>query len=396
MRKNKPLISVIVPIYNTDTYLEECLDSVIKQAYENLEIILIDDGSTDTCPQICDRYAEQDDRIVVVHQENRGLVASRKVGVNKARGEYVGFVDSDDWIEPQTYSSLINANEIDADIISFGYRCVHPKWEYDIVNEFTEGIYKGKGVKELYSKMMYDKETRQSGITRSLCSKLIKRYLLRESMVELDEKITLGEDAAVVYKCCLKANTIMIVNKAFYKYRVHEKSMCRTSEEELFSRVFWFYEYMKKVFLKYDEKYGLVKQLNWYTFEFLENGLVKNFNMVLEPVTKMPPIANVKIILYGAGVCGKEYYECIQEDENFNLVSWVDKKCFNQLIQGYLIEEPSIGIKKEYDKIIIAVKSESVAEEIRSELVQMGVKQENIIWDSLKYFNRDIRKIGWR
>ncbi len=105
------LISIIVPIYNTEAYLEKCIDSIRNQTYENIEIILVDDGSTDSSPQICDRYAQLDSRIVVLHRANAGVSASRNAGLAIANGKYIGCVDSDDWIEPDMYEKMYLACE---------------------------------------------------------------------------------------------------------------------------------------------------------------------------------------------------------------------------------------------------------------------------------------------
>lgn len=102
-----PIISVIIPIFNVEKYLKRCVDSIINQTYKNLEIILVDDGSTDECPGICDDYAKKDGRIKVIHKENGGLSDARNAGMKTASGEYIGFVDSDDWIDLQTYSLVL-------------------------------------------------------------------------------------------------------------------------------------------------------------------------------------------------------------------------------------------------------------------------------------------------
>ena len=103
------LISVIIPIYNVEAYLDECIASVIAQTYSNLEIILVDDGSPDNCPQMCDEWAAKDSRIRVIHKENGGLSDARNAGIDIATGEYIAFVDSDDWIEPEMYEIMLAA-----------------------------------------------------------------------------------------------------------------------------------------------------------------------------------------------------------------------------------------------------------------------------------------------
>ena len=97
------MISIIVPIYKVEKYINKCVDSILHQTYDELEIILVDDGSPDNCPAICDEYAKKDSRIQVIHKQNGGLINARKSGLEIAKGEYIGFVDGDDWIEPEMY-----------------------------------------------------------------------------------------------------------------------------------------------------------------------------------------------------------------------------------------------------------------------------------------------------
>lgn len=106
------LLSVIVPVYKVEPYLHRCVDSIRNQTYKNLQIILVDDGSPDNCGKICDEYAELDARIIVVHQKNRGLSGARNTGLRYAKGEYVAFVDSDDWISSDMYQTLVNLVEL--------------------------------------------------------------------------------------------------------------------------------------------------------------------------------------------------------------------------------------------------------------------------------------------
>ena len=125
-----PLISVIVPVYNVAPYLTRCLDSIVMQTWQNLEIILVDDGSRDDSVGICDLYAARDARIRVIHKENGGLSSARNAGLDIAAGEYVGFVDSDDWIEPDMFEYLLqNAENYGADIATCGH-----------VDEFNKSI----------------------------------------------------------------------------------------------------------------------------------------------------------------------------------------------------------------------------------------------------------------
>lgn len=115
-----PKLSIIVPVYKVEQYLHKCLDSILSQTFTDFELILIDDGSPDRCGEICDEYAAKDDRIIVIHQKNKGVSAARNAGLDIARGEYIGFVDSDDWIDPKMYESMLCDTYKDFDIVTVG------------------------------------------------------------------------------------------------------------------------------------------------------------------------------------------------------------------------------------------------------------------------------------
>lgn len=132
---NSPLVSVIVPVYNVAPYLEQCLDSIVNQTYRNLEIILVDDGSTDESGAICDRYAEQDGRIQVVHKENGGQSSARNVALDMMTGEWVLFVDSDDWIELNTLELLFEQKDERADLVEFGWNFIYRDSNKVFLNE---------------------------------------------------------------------------------------------------------------------------------------------------------------------------------------------------------------------------------------------------------------------
>ena len=140
-------ISVIVPVYKVEPYLRKCLDSIVNQTYRNLEIILVDDGSPDNCGRICDEYAERDNRIRVIHQKNGGVSSARNEGLKIASGDWIGWVDSDDWIEPDMFEYLLeNAKKSKADIAVcsrkewYKDRCILRKWEKDILLNTEEAL----------------------------------------------------------------------------------------------------------------------------------------------------------------------------------------------------------------------------------------------------------------
>lgn len=379
------LISVIVPVYNTEQYLSFCLKSIINQTYKNIEIILVDDGSTDGSPSICDDYAKRDSRVLVIHQNQQGLVAARKAGVKAANGEYCIFVDSDDWISEELLESALSLSQNGIiDIVNYAIVSVdgtnHVKWHYTIPN----GIYENQQLEDIYKKMMFDFEKNSPGIIQSLCTKLIKRELLRESIRTVDNRITMGEDAAVVYKALLTASKIAITNECYYFYRIHQTSMCHSKDSDIFSRTYYFYRYMYDVFSKYGTKYYLNKQLQAYVMSFIEKGLVDIFSIKLR-VSYTLPInlfhnCDKKIVLYGAGNVGKSYYKQLIHENKFELLAWADKGQAGQYIFDQKIVSPESLKDFEFDKILIAVKNLDIVEKIKSELSKY-IKKEKILWE---------------
>lgn len=211
MRNEMPLISVIIPVYNVSKYVTRCVESVQNQTYVNLQILLIDDGSTDESGNICDELAAGDTRIQVIHQENGGLSAARNTGLEAAKGEYVFFVDSDDWIEPETIGGLYEwMLENDAEIGACGVRYAYDIGKEDVELAFTSGnanVWSGRGsIRELI-------------LTNNICSvawnKLYKKSLWGD--IRFPEG-KLHEDEFTIYKVLFRSKKVCFTPKLWYNY----------------------------------------------------------------------------------------------------------------------------------------------------------------------------------
>lgn len=217
-----PMFSVIVPIYKVEAYLKKCIESILSQTYENFELILVDDGSPDKSPEICDEYAKKDKRIKVIHKENGGLVSARNIGIKSSVGNYICYVDGDDWIVPnllEDMNSIILQNE-NIDIIIFNIEKIYKDHTENIEFYVQEGLYnKERLEKEVYPYMMYDsrKPFCTGLIFPAACNKIYKRELLVNHHCE-NEEIKMGEDNAFVFECMLYANQVYFYNKILYKY----------------------------------------------------------------------------------------------------------------------------------------------------------------------------------
>lgn len=212
------MISVIIPVYNTATYLEKCLDSVCGQTYQNLEIICVDDGSTDGSEKIVEDYARKDPRIMVIHKSNGGESSARNVGLQHSTGEYVGFVDCDDWIEPEMYEKMIGAmRDKNLDMAACGYYWETDKESNPIKNKFPVSK-ETFGRKELFQ-YVYIRD-RYRGVTSWIWCKLFKRELLQVDgrMLRFDENLRFGVDILFFIQAAANAERICYLEQPLYHY----------------------------------------------------------------------------------------------------------------------------------------------------------------------------------
>lgn len=236
----KPLLSVVVPIYNTKNYLKECLDSIINQTYPNIEIILVDDCSTDGSSDICDEYLNGFKDIICIHKkENQGLACARRDGLLSASGEYIGFVDSDDWIEPSMYDEMMS-HVIDdgAQIVSCdAYRELENNSNRIENDPIESGLYFGERIKWVKENIVYYKKYRTGLVTVSVPLKVYKKELLQTCITNIPPHMTHWEDLTYVFNPYFNANKIYVTRKVFYHIRYRKGSMSRNIDENTFREI---------------------------------------------------------------------------------------------------------------------------------------------------------------
>lgn len=230
-------VSVTVPIYNTATYLRQCLDSLKAQTLKNIEFILVDDGSTDISGVICEEYAKKDSRFRVIHQKNGGLAAARQTGLDNVHGEYVIVCDSDDWAEPDMYEKLYQkAKETNADIVLCGY-----------YSEYGDGrIVPVQTIFKENDGIVDNNDVLYRGVNPSW-NKLIRFSLFEQTKATYEPGINLGEDALIMYKL-LKGNPrIMQVRERLYHYRrsFGSKSYTNNIRMDNIKQMNYIYEWLK-------------------------------------------------------------------------------------------------------------------------------------------------------
>ena len=218
----EPLISIIIPVYKAEAYLDNCMKSVLNQSYRNLEVILVDDGSPDLSGALCDRYAEEDSRVRVIHKKNGGAADARNCGLDVASGEYVAFVDSDDWIERDMYELLLEQIcKYDAKLCVCG--------RYDVINgERVAGLGPERNIlldeKNAYRTLLIERE-----LDSSPCDKLYHKSIFSELRFPVG---VINEDAAIIHQIISNAGGVCLLNRRLYYYNHHAGSVTTSAFSE--------------------------------------------------------------------------------------------------------------------------------------------------------------------
>ncbi len=259
IENNLPLVSVVVPVYKTERYIKQCVDSIIGQTYKRLQIILVDDGSPDACPQICDEYASSDSRVVVIHKQNGGAMYARKAGLDYANGAYILFVDGDDWLEADAVEVLLARAESDgADCVMFGYvreyegkSIPNPLFEDDFSYDEAESerLIHRRLVGPLGDELIHPE--RVDNLV-SVCMKLYRTETARRGRIVSERAVGTSEDT-VFNLYALEGCRISYVDRCFYHYRKsNAQSITTAHKPELADK----WDRLYEIFCDYIEKSG--------------------------------------------------------------------------------------------------------------------------------------------
>ena len=282
-------VSVVVPIYNVEQYLEKCIESIANQTYDDLEIILVDDGSTDSSPSICDKWKELDHRVIVIHKENGGLSSARNAGLEVASGQYIMFEDSDDWLDLDIIKKSVERIENDnSDLVIFGYKKIDENG--NALGEFTFG-------NKTFSNQEMSCQLHRRILEMSFgyaWNKLYRLSTIQSSNLKNDGSIIDRED--LYFNLCLfnYMNRISFINKVGYYYLQRKSSLLHNSDLARLKGIDIFYEKIKKIALgnREDEK----KVINMVLLHYLSDVIIKNI-IWNTSISKREKIQNIKNIL---------------------------------------------------------------------------------------------------
>lgn len=268
-----PAVSVIVPVYNIEKYLVECLDSLANQSLNNIQVILVDDGSTDNSGEICKEYVETHEGFEYYYKENGGTASARNVGLEHATGEFIGFVDSDDWIEPDMFETMyLKAKEDNADIL---YCVMQGLGDYE---QIKSGTYDAEDIyREIYPRLLPYIST--TGTFRTLdwgnCSRLYRNKIIQDNEIRFFSKSRRCEDFAFTVECTLHSKTYSIINKGeLYHYRPNEKSKTRSYSKNMWQSIRALMMYVRQITSGFNT-YDFADAVDYCIFYF-SAGVIRN------------------------------------------------------------------------------------------------------------------------
>ena len=369
-----PKLSVIVPVYNVAQYLPQCLDSIINQAFRDIEIICVNDGSTDNSLEILKSYAEKDGRIHIVNKANGGHTSARKAGVSIAKGEYIVFVDSDDWLEVNALSVMYDAMKREkVDCVMCNHYVDDGNTSRKVAHGFAAGRYDKDDLRQIvYPRMIVNGEFFDWGINPSLWGKIFDANLLKRVLTNEDGQIVVGEDAAVVFPLVRETQNIYICPEYLYHYRQNAMSIMKSKfdgevERKIFAAL---YRYAQELCVCHEDM-----RRQW--LQYVLFLMIQRADALYDGVENLPylfPFPNVKkgsdILLYGASTYGQRLYRWLAESKFCNVVAWYDQNAEEFAKQGLPVCLPKDISGRDTKDIVVAVTIAKTRKEIEGYLRQ--------------------------
>lgn len=242
LKLNK-LISIIIPVYNAEKYIDKCLDTLIHQTYTNLQIIIVDDGSKDDSLNICKKIASSDHRIEIYSKENGGVSQARNDGIRYAKGEYIAFIDADDWVSLDYIEKLYtNINKTNSDITFCKYGIMQEDKLFYFEPDYPESIISGTQEFDSFLIRFFDKKHYFMG---SSCRSLIKKSIIEN--ISFNENLYMYEDLIFIFKCLMKSNKVSFINDILYFYRDNATSILHSKKSNFLNHQLEVYKEIKNI-----------------------------------------------------------------------------------------------------------------------------------------------------
>lgn len=374
------LISVVVPIYNLDAYLYQCVSSIVEQTYRHLEIILVDDGSTDNALEICEYFRKKDVRIKLIAQPNSGLVSARKAGLNAATGKYVFYVDGDDWIDPDClkhYHGLALTH--DADIVIGDYKREFLGKFLTVRNEISPGVYDRKRIEQDVLPIMISHAPFFShGLKTYSWGKLYRRSLILDLQNLVPEEVIVAEDAALTYPALAHSRNIVISDMALCNYRQRPNSILKSTnfDQREAERIATAFRYLAAALNSDRSPYGFELQLQSYfaAIVTIRSGAFLSGQDLYETFEVFGPLEpGARLALYNSGSFGQHVYRHLQNNPSFSLVGWYDKDYRENEVLRMPVSDPDTLCDADFDHLLVPSFDPALRAEVNMLFAKLGL-----------------------
>lgn len=326
------LITIIVPVYNVEKYLKECIDSLINQTYQNLEIILIDDGSKDKSGKICDKYTDLDNRIKVIHKQNEGLGYARNTGLKYAKGKYVTFIDSDDKADEDLIEKLQKGiHDTNSDTCIGGFKRITEHGIITYKEKYEEAIFDGSDVyNELFARMLGSAPNKHDAIRMSVWNVLYSMDIIKEYKIEFpSERVFISEDIIWDSEYYKYSNRTVVIDSIAYNYRITPGSLTKKYKPDMLEKICFLYKEMNKRFYNDNNK---IIRLQRQFFVNLRTCIKQEEKSISKKSDEQIIRAISKIVNHNI-VCSvsEEYFKIIKQSKQKMFVWAVKNKCVKLL-----------------------------------------------------------------
>lgn len=377
-------LTVIIPLYNTEQYIEQCLKTIVQQSLKNIEIIVVDDGSTDQSAKICEQFEQNDQRIRVIHQENKGASGARYAGLKACRTKYVTFVDSDDFILEESYVYASAYMERGIDMIFFEIARYFDEHNIKVAKHLlTDGFYDRDRIeRDVYPRLIWNFEKNIPGIECSQCVRITKKELLIKMYEDIDIDLFYGEDTVITYPLYKKISTMQVVPYCYYMHRQRKKECASYIKSNAFLReTYLLYEHLLNEFCLSDEETMFRRQIEYFFIYATQLKKVKyndfqDSNRFLFPFDKVS--YNRKIILYGAGEMGHVFYKQLEKIKYCHDILWVDRNA--EYMNDDRIHSVSEIKSYDFDYVVIAIENKEICKSVYEFLITQNIDSEVIIF----------------
>lgn len=391
------LLSVIVPVYNVAPYLEQSMQSILNQTYRNIEVILVNDGSTDGSGELCQKYAAFDPRIKLLSQENQGVTRARKNAVKLVSGKFITFIDPDDYADLDLFQRLMESRE-DFDVVICQWFRESEDGTRRAYDKIETGAYKTAEDMDFLLDHMVNVSAPgglsniRPGITAYLWNKLYKTEIVKEIYQQISENVHRAEDLIFTYLYLLRCKSVLITDICGYHYRVRNDSLSHSFDQSvqgsggLRLRCNQ-YDNLLPAFMAHPRRDTLLPQLQLKLSTHISKAIAR-MNFVPEAQLELKPyifpfinlLNGKRIALYGAGSVGRQYLRQIRNWELCTVTAWVDLNWKDFRREGIEVSGIETLTGANFDYVVIASLGEEAADEIKPTLISMEIPESKILW----------------